>query len=209
MALQNIDKAEFLSINRFAKRTPGLHGIMRFLSNEGVFIFIAFLIVAYLLVRFIPKWTTKNNMVKIAITGVGTVIAVGINQPLTHIFKEPRPFNSLPHILVLINRVHDYSFPSDHGVMVGAVTAGLYLINPILGTISLIIGLLIAFSRVYTAAHYPHDLIAGMIVGSVVVLLLYVLTKKPVAKLMDWLEKTPLKVFIGGNSKQNTTPSET
>ncbi len=196
MLLQNIDKSEFLSVNRFAQRTSWLHGFMRFISNEGVYIFILFLISVYLLIRFLPKWSTKDNLVKVIITGLGTLIAIGINQPLTHIFKEPRPFNALPHILVLINRVHDYSFPSDHGVMVGAVTAGMFLISPVIGVISLVLGLIVAFSRVYTAAHYPHDLIAGMIVGLVVVLVCYKLLKKLVALTIDYLEKTPLNIFL-------------
>lgn len=199
MALNTIDKSQFLSINHFAQRTPGLHGFMRFLSNEGLVIFAALLVLAYLLVRFIPKWTTKSNMTKIAITGLGTVIAEGINQPIAHIFKEPRPFTTLPHIVVLINRMHDYSFPSDHGVMIGGVTAGLYLINPLLGTGSLLIGLLIAFARVYTAAHYPHDLIGGMLVGAAIVLLCYVLFRKPVYRLLSWLEQTPLRMLIRNN----------
>lgn len=54
-------------------------------------------------------------------------------------------------------------------------------------------------ARVYTAAHYPHDLVAGMLIGAGVVLICYVLVKKPVAALLKWLERTPLRVFLGGS----------
>lgn len=196
MVLQNIDRAEFLSINRFAQRTPGLHGFMLFLANEGIAIFIVLAVVTYLLIRFIPRWSSTQNMAKVAITGIATVAAVGINQPIAHIFKEPRPYDTLPHILVFIHRANDYSFPSDHGVMIGAVTAGLYLINPILGTTSLVLGLFVAFARVYTAAHYPHDLIVGMLLGSVITLLCYLLLKKLAVASVVWLKKTPLKALV-------------
>lgn len=196
MMLQNIDKSQFLAVNRFAERTPGLHGFMLFVANEGVYIFILLLVVVYLLVRFMPKLSYMKNLVNLAITGIGTVVAVGINQPISHIFKEPRPYDSLSNILVLIHRANDYSFPSDHGVMVGAVTTGLFLIDPILGVVSLVIGLLVAFSRVYTAAHYPHDLVAGMVLGMVVVLLCYALLKKPAQLLLRRIEQTSLRMFL-------------
>lgn len=196
MVLATFNQSLFLEVNRYAQRTPQLHSPLLFVANAGIVIFISLLIGAYLLVRFVDRWASLRNAAIIALTGMGTILAVGVNQPVAHLFKEPRPYEALPGILVLTHRVHDYSFPSDHGVMVGAVTAGLYLVNPIFGIVSFVLGLLLAFARVYTAAHYPFDLVAGMFLGAAVVLLMDVVLKTEMVVILRKLAATPLRVFL-------------
>ena len=54
---------------------------------------------------------------------MATLIALGLNQPFGHLFAETRPYVSHPHILRLAAFTTDFSFPSDHAVMAGAVAA--------------------------------------------------------------------------------------
>lgn len=193
MYLQNINRSLFLSINRFAERTPGLHGFFLFLANQGLVIFMLLLVIAYA----IAWWRhSLSKLSTVICTAIAAVVAVGLNQPLAHTFKELRPYDSLTNILVLIHRANDYSFPSDHGVMIGAVAAGLIFVSPLLGAATLILGLLVAFARVYTAAHYPFDLLAGILVGALVTFLCTALLWKPVLWLLGQLEKTPLRIFL-------------
>ena len=49
-----------------------------------------------------------------------------------------RPYTVLPNILVLAHRSTDYSFPSDHAVMAGAVAGGLFLVNRRLSAIAIV-----------------------------------------------------------------------
>ena len=191
----NLDTELFLKINYFAQRTPQLHGIFKFVADFEIVVFVFLLLIGYGLTR------RQSEMVKVARSiwaSAGTVLAVGVNQPLVHLFHEQRPFNALQHILVLANRSHDFSFPSDHTVMAGAVTAGLFLVNRTLGYISLIFALLLAFSRVYIAAHWPQDVLAGLLVGATVSLIGYAIVKKPLEAFLAWLVKTPLRIFIAG-----------
>ena len=45
----------------------------------------------------------------------------------------PRPYQTHPWLLVLASRTSDFSFPSDHAVMAGAVAAGLLLVSRLTG----------------------------------------------------------------------------
>lgn len=128
--------------------------------------------------------------------GVGTLAAVGINQPIVKHFHEARPYTALQHILVLAHRSSDYGFPSDHSTMAGAVAAGLFLVDPLLGLGALVFALILAFSRVYIAAHYPYDVLAGLLLGAAVVLVGYVIVRKPLQFIIEKLADTPLRPLI-------------
>ncbi|MCW5696858.1 MAG: phosphatase PAP2 family protein [Bauldia sp.] len=57
------------------------------------------------------------------------------------------------------------SFPSGHATTIGAAMLALMLILPRLTLPIAAIGLVIAFSRVMVGAHYPSDVVAGLVVG--------------------------------------------
>jgi membrane-associated phospholipid phosphatase len=54
--------------------------------------------------------------------------------------------------------------------MAGAVAMGLVFVDKRLGIIAWIAAALLAFSRVYVGAHYPHDVVVGLALGAAVVL---------------------------------------
>jgi undecaprenyl-diphosphatase len=114
-----------------------------------------------------------------------------VNQPLGHLFAEARPYATHPGILRLADLTTDFSFPSDHAVMAGAVAAGLLLAHCRLGAVAVVAALAMAFSRVYIAAHYPWDVVAGLLVGSAVVLGGWLLLRRPLIALTRWLRELP------------------
>ena len=59
------------------------------------------------------------------------------------------PYDALPHVLVLVSRTTDFSFPSDHAVMSGAVAAGVLLANRRIGLVAVVAALAMCFTRVY------------------------------------------------------------
>lgn len=190
-----LDTSLFLKINHIAEKTPSLHGFFNLYANSlGIGTFAFLLVLGYILAR---RKSDVKAVIKAIWAGGATIIAVGLNQPLVHLFGEKRPFVVLHNILVLTNHASDFSFPSDHGVMAGAVIAGLFLYNKVLGYISLVLGLLLAFGRVYIAAHWPQDVVAGLIFGAAVTLIGYAVLKKPLNAVADWIVKsTPLRIFI-------------
>jgi undecaprenyl-diphosphatase len=80
--------------------------------------------------------------------------------------------------------------------MAGAVAAGLFLVNRTLGWLATLAAVVMAFARVYIAAHYPHDVATGLVVGAVVSVLGYVALRPVLAWLLSLAEATPLRPLV-------------
>lgn len=73
--------------------------------------------------------------------------------------------------------------------MGGAVAAALLLVNRRLGLLACLAAALMALTRVYTAAHYRWDVLAGLAFGASVALLGWLLLRCPLTALTSWLRR--------------------
>ncbi|MGW4093750.1 phosphatase PAP2 family protein [Nocardia sp. NPDC004750] len=104
------------------------------------------------------------RMVAAVCAPLGMLVALVINQPIAAAIDETRPCNAL-HAIVVLHRNTDAGFRSDHAVMAGAVGAVLWLVHRRLAVLGAVAALVMAFARVYIAAHYPQDVLAGLVRG--------------------------------------------
>jgi len=114
----------FDQINAFARATPWLHAVITFYAGYGVVVFALLLAAGWWSAR---RSRQPQRMAATVCAGAATLLAVGINQPIVDAVHEARPYTDHPGILVLATRSADFSFPSDHAVMAGAVAVGLAL----------------------------------------------------------------------------------
>ncbi len=79
---------------------------------------------------------------------------------------RPRPFDVLD-VTPLENHSSGHSFPSLHCSSSFVITMALYYIHPFVGSVGLIVSIFVAVSRLLSGVHYPSDIIAGIIIGTV------------------------------------------
>jgi membrane-associated phospholipid phosphatase len=182
----------FRVVNDFAKATPWLHGVMRAYAHYGMVLFAVLLLWAW--------WTARGRnpgAVAAALWApAGMLLAIALNQPVVNWNHAARPYTELPHVLVLVARSSDYSFPSDHAVMAGAVAAGIWLADRRLGLIAGLAALLMAFARVYVGAHYPADVVAGLMFGAVVTVAASLVACPVLVRAVTALGRTPVWPLI-------------
>jgi undecaprenyl-diphosphatase len=152
----------FEQVNELARATPWLHPVVVGYAGYGVGVFAALLGAGWWSAR---RTGSARRMAAALCAGAATLVAVAVNQPIVDAVREPRPYTTRPHILVLAHRSADFSFPSDHAVMAGAVAAGLWLVARALAAVATAAALLMAVSRVYIGAHYPGDVASGACLG--------------------------------------------
>ena len=97
-------------------------------------------------------------------------------------FTRPRPCAAFPDFPMLIARLDSYSFPSGHSASSFAAAVMLTLRQKKWGWAALVLAALIAFSRVFLFVHYPTDVLAGALLGTLFAFAVYTVHKMKLEK---------------------------
>lgn len=164
-------------------RNDFLTPILIFITHLGDKGMIWILITFFLLLF---KKTRKVGIIS-AMALVGSLLADNII--LKNLVARTRPYEVIADLQILIERQSDFSFPSGHTGSSFASAVVLFQETPRkYGIPALVLAILIAASRLYMGVHYPSDVIAGVVIGTIVALLsrklFYYLKKK--GKLVIW-----------------------
>jgi len=117
-------------------------------------------------------------------------LGLAINQAIGLLWYHPRPFEMgvghqfLPHGL-------ETSFPSDHVTVLWALAfslAGARATRP-WGVVVGLLGVAVAWSRVYLGVHFPFDMLGSLVVGVVSAAILRALTPFVAARLLPPIER--------------------
>jgi undecaprenyl-diphosphatase len=95
-----------------------------------------------------------------------TFVALGINQMLAILWPHPRPFMmGLGH--TYIAHASDSSFPSDHATVFAGVGLTFVLAGcrVAIGWGVLLLGLCVAWARIYLGVHFPLDMVGAVAVA--------------------------------------------
>ena len=131
--------------------------------------------------------------------GFGMAFAMAMGLLVCNIILKPtvgriRPYDFQETLGVTINllieKQHDFSFPSGHTIASFEACTVMMLGSKKLGIPATLLAILIAFSRLYLYVHYPTDVIASVILGTIFGILGYLISHKiTVSKKGKFLKK--------------------
>jgi undecaprenyl-diphosphatase len=119
--------------------------------------------------------------------GFGMAIAMALGLVVCNMILKPTVGRIRPYdfqetlgitINLLIEKQHDFSFPSGHTIASFEACTVLMLGSRKLGIPATLLAILIAFSRLYLYVHYPTDVIASVILGTLFGIIGYLVTHK-------------------------------
>ena len=113
--------------------------------------------------------------------GTGTGYALSMGLLVCNIILKPgvariRPYDFqmeyfAKEIQLIAGGMHDFSFPSGHTIACFEACTALMLGNKKFGIPATVLAILVAFSRLYLYVHYPTDVIASIILGTLFALI--------------------------------------
>ena len=113
-------------------------------------------------------------------TGLGMAFALAMGLVVCNLTLKPmvariRPYDLQAELGVTINllqgAMHDFSFPSGHTIASFEAATVLLKNSKKMGIPAYILAIMVAFSRLYLYVHYPTDVIASIILGTVFALI--------------------------------------
>ncbi|MEU7067855.1 phosphatase PAP2 family protein [Streptomyces sp. NPDC053429] len=127
---------------------------------------------------------------------VVVVVAFLADTGIKSVFREQRPCRTLHAVtLEACPPLGDWSFPSNHAAIAAAAAAALWVTDRRLAAVAVPAALLMAASRVWVGAHYPHDVVLGLAVGAVIAWLPTRAARRA-APLVRRLGTTPLRPLV-------------
>lgn len=142
-------------------------------SSLAIAQYVIFVVPIYLLLGWLLSDTdeTKRHMLRAVLS---SALALLLAQGLAYAFPHSRPFvlglgtNFLEHL-------PNASFPSDHATLMLAVAFSLMLAvaTRVSGVALFVLGVLVAWSRIYLGVHFPLDMVGAFFVGLAGALLVY------------------------------------
>lgn len=161
----------------------------------GLTVLVILLIIGWLWAR--RQVNAPSQVAIAALTGISAIVALLANQHLiSPAIARARPCRALANVHTLLPCTADYSMPSDHCIVGGALVVGLWFLNRRLGIIATVLALVLAFSRVYVGVHYPSDTIVGLLAGALIGVVIVLALRRPTAWLAERMTRGPLRVLI-------------
>lgn len=174
--LDILDHELFLAIN--SNHSPYLDRFMVIISSKILWI------VVLLLVGFII-YRNRKRIIDVIFYFLSVFTTMGITYIVKFFVLRPRPI----HIEAWEGKIHaigayseeHYSFFSSHASSSFAIAIFAFLIlktKRLYGIIAIIWAALVSYSRIYIGKHFPGDVMVGILVGSLVSYLCYLLLVK-------------------------------
>ena len=166
-----MDLTIYKALNGLAFHNDWLEDPFRFAANQAQFMFVAVL-AALFFAR--GKWRSVHGRRGVAAAGFSALIALAIGHMIGDLWDRARPYDAHPGVAHLfVAASHDPSFPSDHATAAFALAVAIFLYHRRAGWLMLAMAATVSVSRVLVGVHYPSDVLAGALLGSLSAGLVY------------------------------------
>jgi membrane-associated phospholipid phosphatase len=186
-----VSAAGYRSLTGMVAGAPSWLGLLLEAAGEGSLVILGVLVVW--------RWWTRirrhdaRGTAGAVLTGVGTSAAYAVSEGLKLVVDEERPCRALRPVADVIAAcpgAGDWSFPSNHATLAAGLAVGLAMVWPRLAVVTLPLAGAAALVRVLIGVHYPHDVLAGVILGSATVAAV-LLAFLPLAQRLLWRTTIP------------------
>ena len=180
----SIDYRLFRALNGLVTHGHWIRIVVRFYAGKGALIFPAALVLLWLS----PGRGGHRVRTGVLAAAVATLLALGADQLINHLWRRPRPY-AHHHVHLLLARSHDPSFPSDHAAAAFAIAVAVCIVRPRIGGVLAVLAAALGIARVMAGMHYPGDVAGGAAVGTGCALIVWWAGRRPLGFVTSWMER--------------------
>ncbi|MBB4959845.1 phosphatase PAP2 family protein [Micromonospora polyrhachis] len=165
------------------------------LATEGSVLILVFLLVW-------TWWTGRRRGAQIVggtvLVGLGMTSAYLTSEVFKLIVDEERPCRALSGVETVVTcpGIGDWSFPSNHTTIAAGLAVGLAVVAPRIAALTLPLAALAAALRVLAGVHYPHDVLAGFVLGGAVTAATVIALTPLATYVIRWMGSIPAFRFL-------------
>ncbi|MET8131442.1 MULTISPECIES: phosphatase PAP2 family protein [unclassified Streptomyces] len=162
----SIDGSAYRYVVDLAQDSPSwVDSLVSVWSTYGLGLFAVLMVLGW--------WRARRESPRAALAALAVpvvvVVAYGVDLGVKLLVREDRPCQSLRvATLEACPAPGDWSFPSNHAAIAAAAAVALFFVSRLLGSVAIVAAGAMAASRVWIGVHYPHDVAAGVLVGTLV-----------------------------------------
>lgn len=159
--MEQLNQNLFLWLNASAHPSKIIVSLAIFFAEYSIFLIPIFLIITWLR----SDESTRKFLLKAVCAGL---VGLLLNQIISAFWQHPRPF-MMGLGRTLIPHIADSSFPSDHLTLLWSVSFSLLRYQPLrsIGAAFTLLGLPMAWARIYLGVHFPFDMMGAILVAIV------------------------------------------
>ncbi len=140
-----------------------------YLGEKGIFW------IALSIILLFNAKTRKCGIFMLISMIIGLIVGNGL---LKNIVARQRPCWIDDTIKLLVANPKDFSFPSGHTLASFEAAISILLFNKKWGIVATIVAIMIGFSRLYLFVHFPTDVLAGAVLGTIIAILVHFVGNK-------------------------------
>jgi undecaprenyl-diphosphatase len=190
----SVDRSAYTGVVNLAHRSPTW-------LNDSVSAWSTYGLALSAVLLFAGWWRARRVGPVASVTALAApfvvLLAYGVDSALKLLVREDRPCRSLRvATLEACPAPGDWSFPSNHAAIAAAAAVALLFVSRRLGAVAAVAAGAMALSRVWVGAHYPHDVVAGIVVGALTAPLVMPALRRPAEALAPRLAATRLRPWL-------------
>ena len=152
------------AINKFVVHHAWLGSLFKFVESYGTYVIGVAAVALWLLSR--PGGDRKWKLAAGSALA-SAALALLVNKVISSAWHRDRPYQTHHVARIWGVRKSDPSFPSDHASASFGIAVAVSLIDSFAGMLFLVLAVLIAVGRVVVGEHYPGDVLAGAVIGTI------------------------------------------
>ncbi len=130
-----------------------------------------YIALAFLLIRHYGRRGVLVMLLSVASVGLADSLSASVLKPAVQRIRPCQELSLQEHIRPLLDCGRGYSFPSAHAANHSAMAVFWWLLfrrrHRIGAALGLLWALSIGYAQIYTGLHYPLDVLAGLLLGSI------------------------------------------